>query len=63
MKKFILKSQKQIILIKKNIEYNNSVETTIRTIKGTNFDYFSEEAKNKFFNEEYQSLIYQIEWE
>ena len=39
---------------KKNIEYNNSVATTIRTIKGTNFDYFSNEAKNKFFKEEYQ---------
>ena len=39
---------------KKNIEYNNSVATTIRTIKGTNFDYFSNEAKNNFFNEEYQ---------
>ena len=39
---------------KKNIEYNNSVATTIRTVKGTNFDYFSNEAKNKFFNEEYQ---------
>ena len=38
---------------KKNIEYNNSVATTIRTIKGTNFDYFSEEAKNKFFKEEF----------
>ena len=37
-----------------NIEYNNSVATTIRTIKGTNFNYFSNEAKNKFFNEEYQ---------
>ena len=30
------------------------METTIRTTRGTNFDYFSEEAKNKFFNEEYQ---------
>ena len=39
---------------KKNIEYNNSVATTIRTIQGTNFDYFSNEAKNNFFNEEYQ---------
>jgi len=35
-------------------EYKNSVEATIRTTKGTNFDYFSKEAKNKFFNEEYQ---------
>ena len=40
--------------VKKKIDYNNSVTTTIRTTKGTNFDYFSEEAKNKFFNEEYQ---------
>ena len=40
--------------IKKKIEYKKSLETTIRTIKGTNFDYFSEEAKNKFYNEEYQ---------
>jgi len=40
--------------IKKKIEYKNSVEATIRTTKGTNFDYFSKEAKNKFFNEEYQ---------
>ena len=40
--------------IKKKIEYKKSLETTIRTTKGTNFDYFSEEAKNKFFNEEYQ---------
>ncbi len=40
--------------IKKKIEYKKSVETTIRITKGTNFDYFSEEAKNKFFNEEYQ---------
>jgi len=39
---------------KKKIEYKNSVEATIRTTKGTNFDYFSKEAKNKFFNEEYQ---------
>ena len=39
---------------KKNIEYNNSVTKTIRTIKGTNFDYFSNKAKNNFFNEEYQ---------
>ena len=54
MKKFILKGQELKILKKKNIEYNNSVATTIRTIKGTNFDYFSNEAKNNFFNEEYQ---------
>ncbi len=39
--------------IKKKSEYKNSVTTTIRILKGTNFDYFSEESKNKFFNKEY----------
>ena len=39
--------------LKKKIEYKNSVEATIRITKGTNFDYFSKEAKNKFFKEEY----------
>ena len=29
------------------------LEKTIRVIKGTNFNYFSEDAKNKFFQEEY----------
>ena len=40
--------------VKKKIEYKKSVETTIRATKGTNFDYFSKEAKSKFFTEEYQ---------
>ncbi|MBC8305420.1 MAG: biotin-dependent carboxyltransferase [Pelagibacterales bacterium] len=40
--------------VKRKVEYKKSLPTTIRTIKGTNFDYFSQEAKNKFFNEEYQ---------
>ncbi|SVA54424.1 uncharacterized protein METZ01_LOCUS107278 [marine metagenome] len=52
--KIFLKNPEANNFEKKNIEYNNSVATTIRTIKGTNFDYFSNEAKNKFFNEEYQ---------
>ena len=40
--------------VKRKVEYKKSLATTIRTTKGTNFDYFSQKAKNKFFNEEYQ---------
>ena len=52
--KIYLKKSEAKNFVKKNIEYKNLTTTTIRTIKGTNFDYFSNEAKNKFFNEEYQ---------
>ena len=52
--KIYIKKSEVNNFIKKKIEYKNSVEATIRTTKGTNFDYFSKEAKNKFFNEEYQ---------
>ena len=50
------------ILIKKStvkkikyrkISYKNSFNNIVRVIKGTNFDYFSNEAKNIFFKEEY----------
>jgi len=37
----------------KKIDYKNSYNNFVRVIKGTNFDYFSNEAKNIFFNEEY----------
>ena len=40
--------------VKRKVEYKTSLATTIRATKGTNFDYFSQEAKNKFFTEEYQ---------
>ena len=52
--KIYIKKSEVNNFVKKKIEYKNSVEATIRITKGTNFDYFSEEAKNKFFNEEYQ---------
>ena len=52
--KIYIKKSEVNNFVKKKIEYKNSVETTIRITKGTNFDYFSKEAKNKFFNEEYQ---------
>ena len=38
---------------KKKINYNYSTDNTIRIIKGTNFDYFSKDAIDKFFNEDF----------
>ena len=40
--------------VKKKVEYSKLLTTTIRITKGTNFDYFSQEAVNKFFTEEYK---------
>ena len=40
-------------LEKKKINYFNSKIENIRVIKGTNFDYFSEEGKNNFFQKEF----------
>jgi len=40
--------------IKKKVQYNKLLTTTIRITKGTNFNYFSEESKNKFFTEVYK---------
>ena len=48
IKKSIVKN-----FIKKKINYEKSLDKNIKIIKGTNFDYFSEEAKNKFFKEEF----------
>jgi len=35
------------------INYNNLSDNIIRVIKGTNFNYFSNEAQNSFFNKEF----------
>ena len=40
-------------LISKKLNYVNTRIETIRIIKGTNFDYFSEEGKNIFFEKEF----------
>ena len=40
-------------LEKKKLNYFNSKIENIRVIKGTNFDYFSEEGKNNFFEKEF----------
>ena len=57
-KKYSLKDKilinNQSRLNKKNkINYNESSDNIIRVIKGTNFDYFSKESKDSFFNEEF----------
>jgi len=38
---------------KRKLEYTNSKIENIRVIKGTNFNYFSEESKKFFFNKEF----------
>jgi biotin-dependent carboxylase-like uncharacterized protein len=49
---FIRKSDTKY-LNKKNINYNYSTDNIIRIIKGTNFDYFSKDAIDKFFNKDF----------
>jgi biotin-dependent carboxylase-like uncharacterized protein len=51
--KIFIKKSEIKNLITKNINYNYSTDSTIRVIKGTNFDYFSKDAVNKFFNEDF----------
>ena len=51
--KIYIKNSKVKNFIKKKINYEKSLDKNIKIIKGTNFDYFSEEAKNKFFKEEF----------
>jgi len=51
--KIYIKKTKIENFVEKKIDYENSLEKTIRIIKGTNFNYFSENSKNKFFKEEY----------
>ena len=51
--KIYIKKSKVKNFIKKKINYEKLLDKNIKIIKGTNFDYFSEEAKNKFFKEEF----------
>ena len=51
--KIYIKNSKVKNFVKKKINYEKSLDQNIKIIKGTNFDYFSEEAKNKFFKEEF----------
>ena len=47
---------------KKKINYLNSRIENIRVIKATNFNYFSEEVKNNFFEKEFKFQNYLTEW-
>jgi len=51
--KIYIKNSKVKNFIEKKIDYKKLLDKTIKIIKGTNFDYFSEQAKNKLFKEEY----------
>ena len=51
--KIYIKKSKVKSFVEKKIDYNKLLDKTIKIIKGTNFDYFSKDAKNKFFKEEY----------
>ncbi len=51
--KIIIKNHNKNILLQKKVKINNSTNNVIRVIKGTNFNYFSEESKKIFFKDEY----------
>ena len=50
--KILIKNHKSNQIAQKKINFNNTSNNLIRIIKGTNFNYFSEDSQNKFFKEE-----------
>ena len=51
--KIYIKNSKVKNIIERQTNYSDAFSDVIRVIKGTNFDYFSKEAKNIFLNEKY----------
>jgi biotin-dependent carboxylase-like uncharacterized protein len=51
--KIFIKTSDTKHLIERKINYNYSPDNIIRIIKGTNFDYFSKDATDKFFKEDF----------
>ena len=51
--KIFIKNSNTGNILEKKISYSNSTDKIIRIIKGTNFDYFSQKAKEKFLNENF----------
>jgi len=51
--KIFIKKSEIKNLKKRKINYNHSTENIIRIIKGTNFDYFSNDAIDKFLSEDF----------
>ena len=51
--KILIKNSEKLKIKEKKINYANPSNNLIRVIKGTNFNYFSNDSQNKFFKEEY----------
>ncbi len=51
--KIFIKNHESKHIPQKKINFSDSTNNLIRVIKGSNFNYFSEESQKKFFNEEY----------
>ena len=51
--KILIKTSEKVQIKEKKINYINSSNNLIRVIRGTNFNYFSDDSQNKFFKEEY----------
>ena len=51
--KIFIKNSNIKEILEKKVNYTNSTDNIIRIIKGTNFDYFSKEAKEKFLNKSF----------
>ena len=51
--KIFIKNSNIKKIIERKINYTNSTDNIIRIIKGTNIDYFSQETKEKFLNENF----------
>jgi len=51
--KILIKNSEKLKIKEKKINYVNPSNNLIRVIKGTNFNYFSNDSQNKFFKEEY----------
>ena len=50
---FVNKNKDKNLKIRK-LKYKNKISNTIRVIKGTNFDYFTQEAQDNFFNKKFK---------
>jgi|TARA_Y100000389_G_scaffold104015_1_gene100863 biotin-dependent carboxylase-like uncharacterized protein len=52
--KIFINSNKNHNLKIRRLKYKNNVNSKIRVIRGTNFDYFTQEAQNNFFNKKFK---------
>jgi biotin-dependent carboxylase-like uncharacterized protein len=52
--KIFINSDKDHNLKIRKLKYENKISNTIRVIKGTNFDYFTQKAQDNFFNKKFK---------